>query len=375
MVGEQVELRIEKMAVGGAGLGRHNGLVIFVDYAAPGDLLLVEITEAKKNLSFAKIVKILEPSPARVKAPCPYFGVCGGCSWQHISREEQLKQKQLLVEDSLKEIQKLQSFEVRKLLPSPQDYFYRNRIQMTALNGGWNFRKKHSHDFVQVKDCLIVEEPIRKVVQNPPKNLKNSVRYDLRISESNETLITALDEDVELVGFSQVNRFQNQELIDHVLAALPAESSGELFEFYAGSGNFTFPITSQKTFGHVWAVEGSPVLVKKAHQLIQQQNISSKKLSFHLGDVGQFLKTRWPKKDDVVFLDPPRIGADESVIKTLGLSKPRQIVYLSCHPVTLGRDLKRLLALEKSYKINFVQPFEMFPQTDHVETLVSITLI
>ncbi len=362
------------MTVGGAGLGRHNGLVLFVDYAAPGDLLLVEITEEKKNLSFAKIVKILEPSPERIEAPCPYFGECGGCSWQHLSRNEQLKQKHNLIVDSFRELQKIQTFEIRPLLQSPKDLHYRNRIQVIAENGQWHFRKKHSHQLVAIQDCLLVEAPLRKTLEQSPSNIKSGVRYDLRLDRDSKVLVTALDENVELVGFSQVNRFQNDELIDHVIESLSQNGSGDLFEFYAGSGNFTFPILNKKNYNHIWAVEGSPALVRMAHDLIQQQNISSKKLSFHLGDVGQFLKTRWPKSQDVVFLDPPRIGAEESVIKTLGLSRPRQIVYLSCHPVTMARDLKRLLAIEKSYKIEFIQPFEMFPQTDHVETLASVTL-
>jgi 23S rRNA (uracil1939-C5)-methyltransferase len=372
LVGDLVELKIEKMAVGGAGIGRHNGLVVFVDYSAPGDFLKVQITEEKKNLSFGKIVQILEPGPFRVEAPCPYFGVCGGCSWQHLSAEEQLRQKQILVEDALREIQKTHSFEIRKILPSTPHYHYRNRVQVTALNGAWNFRKKHSHDLVQIKDCLLVEEPLRQAIQNPPAKLKENVRYDLRLTSDAKVLTTPLDQDVELVGFSQVNRFQNDELITHVLESLADSAESDLFEFYAGAGNFTFPILEKKRFAHVWAVEGSSVLVNLAHNAIQEKNISSKKLSFHLGDVGLFLKTKWPQPNDVVYLDPPRIGADEFVIKTLGLSKPRQILYLSCHPVTLGRDLKRLFATAPEYKINFVQPFEMFPQTDHVETLVSL---
>lgn len=362
------------MTVGGAGLGRHNGLVVFVDYAAPGDLLEIEITEQKSNFSFGRILTILEAGPNRISAPCPYFTLCGGCSWQHLSAPEQLKQKHSLIEDSLREIQKSHNFEIRPIQPSPRDFFYRNRVQLTALNGGWHYRKKHSHDLIKVQDCLIMEEPLREKVQHPPTNLKTNVRYDLRLSEDSQVLVTALDEDVELMGFSQVNRFQNEELVNCVLQTLKKDAGGDLFELYAGAGNFTFPIVNSKSFSQVWAVEGSPVLVKKAHANIQEQNISSKKLSFHLGDVGQFLKTRWPRPQDVVFLDPPRIGADESVIKTIAYSRPRQIVYLSCHPVTLARDLKRLLSLEKSYRIDFVQPFEMFPQTDHVETLVSVSL-
>ncbi len=362
------------MTVGGAGIGRHNGLVVFVDYSAPGDTLLVEITEKKKNFSSAKIIKILDPSPSRVKPPCPYFEKCGGCSWQHLSRKEQLYQKQILVEDSLRGLSKTHEFSISPIIPSPQEYHYRNRIQVTAVDGTWNFRRRHSHDFISIQDCLLVEEPLRTALRAPPPQTSQATRYDLRLTEDLKTVITPLDNQVELVGFSQVNRFQNTQLIDEVLSSLVPRPDGNFFELYAGGGNFTFPLLENKNFSHIWAVEASPLLVHQAHQEIQRKNISPKKLSFHLGDVGGFLSSRWPYKNDSVFLDPPRVGASPSVIQTLGLSRPSQILYLSCHPVTLGRDLKQLLQLTPQYKIDFVKPFEMFPQTDHVETLVSLSL-
>ncbi len=376
LVGTQIQLRIEKMVVGGAGLGRVDGLVVFVDYAAPGDTLLVEITEHKKNLAYAKIIKILVPSKHRTSPPCQHFGVCGGCVWQHLSPAEQLSQKESILKDSLKDLEKLATFQIRPIIPSPQHYHYRNRVQMIFDGAHLNFRVRRSHELVPIQFCHLVEPPLANVIANPPrKSLQHHVRWDLRITPESQTpQLTALDEEVEVVGFSQVNRFQNEELIQTVLQSVSNNPDGDLFELYAGSGNFTFPLFESFRFRHIWAVEGSPALVKSAHDVLRSRNISSRKVSFHLSDVGQFLKSKWPEPQDTVFLDPPRVGADEFVIKTIALSRPQSIIYLSCHPVTLARDLKRLLTYTPQYRIDFIQPFEMFPQTDHLETLVSLSL-
>lgn len=376
LVGSQIQVEIEKMTVGGAGLARHGGLVVFVDFAAPGDTLLVEVTEHKKNLAFARIIKVLNPGPHRITPKCKHYGHCGGCSWQHLSREEQLKQKELILRDSLKEIVKLRNPEIRPIVASPRDFQYRNRVQMTFDGHKLGFRAKRSNELVAIDECHLVEEPLQQLISAPKnKSFQNQIRYDLRLSTDGlQPQLTALNEDVELVGFSQVNRFQNEDLIQAVLNSLHSPEGADLYEFYAGAGNFTFPILERHKFSHVWAVEGSSALVKIAHSELQSKNISNKRVTFHLSDVGQFLKRQWPRPQDVVYLDPPRVGADEFVIKTLAQSKPKQILYLSCHPVTLARDLQRLLSHASDYKIEFVQPFEMFPQTDHVETLVSLSL-
>ncbi len=362
------------MTVGGAALARHNGLVVFVDYGAPGDLLQIELIEEKKNLAFARLLRIIEPGPGRIVPSCSHFGVCGGCSWQHLSAKTQLEQKRLILQDALKEIQKIQKFEIPAITPSPRPYFYRNRVQMTGDRGRWAFKKRHSSETVAIENCELVEEPLQREIRKPSIKVKDRVRYDLRLSEDEQVLITALDDEVELVGFSQVNRFQNPELIEAVLKEIPDAIDGDIFELYAGSGNFTFPLFDRKRCRHLWAVEASPLLAQKAYQVIQSRHLSSKKLSFHLGAVEDFVKSIWPRRSDIVFLDPPRTGADDFTIRTLARSQSRQILYLSCHPVTLARDLQRLLKTEPRYQIRSLQAFEMFPQTDHVETLVSLVL-
>lgn len=235
---------------------------------------------------------------------------------------------------------------------------------------------KRSNRLVKIEKCFLVEENLNTLIQNPDrKKLKKDIRYDLRISTADGSpQLTDLQQDLDLIGFSQVNRFQNPDLISAALSSIKFDSNSDLYEFYTGAGNFTFPFFNHFKFSHLWAVENSSALVKLAQKEIIQKNISNKKLSFHLGTVESFLMTQWPRSQDVVFLDPPRIGAEERAIKTLALSKPRQIVYLSCHPVTLARDLGRLLKLSPEYEIDFVKIFEMFPHTDHVETLVSLSL-
>lgn len=363
------------MTVGGASLGRHNGLVVFVDYGAPGDLLEVEIIESKKNLAFGKILKVLEAGAGRTHPRCQHFGTCGGCSWQHLSHEEQLRQKESILHDSLKELRKITQFEIHPIQPSPREYYYRNRVQVTGTSTKPAFRKRHSQDLVPIDECWIVEEPLKVALESPSKPFSSNVRYDLRLSPEGKVLVTPLQDEIELVGFSQVNRFQNSDLIQTALNLLMADSKSDLYELYAGSGNFTFPFLNEKSFRHLWAVEANSVLVKRALQEIQTKNISSRKLSFHVGLVEDFLRTSWPRSHDVVFLDPPRVGAEESVIKTLAQAKPRQILYLSCHPVTLARDLIRLFNFAPGYRIDHLQPFEMFPQTDHVETLVALSRV
>ncbi len=377
LVGEKISIQIEKMVVGGQALARHEGLVVFVDDAAPGDKLTVQITEHKKNLAYAQVVSLDEESQLRTKPVCTHYGTCGGCSWQHLDASTQLDQKQKIVESSLRAFIASQAIQVLPIIKSSVSFNYRNRVQMTYDGKDLCFFGRRSQNLIPIKQCELAEKPINDFIQSgKKKNLKPQQRYEIRISETNPDYAESflVSEDTAHSNFSQVNRFQNQDLIDSAIKALKSSAQSRLFELYAGSGNFTFPFFKNLNFKEIIAVEGSQKLVSLAHQKILTENISAKKLNFFVGDVESFLNVSWPTSDDVVFMDPPRIGSTEATMKILALSKPRQIVYLSCHPVTLARDLQWLMQHQPRYKIDFIQPFEMFPQTEHVETLVSLTL-
>jgi 23S rRNA (uracil1939-C5)-methyltransferase len=375
-LGQVINLKIEKLVVGGSGIGRHEGLVVFVDQVAPGETVTVEILEVKKNFLIAKLIEILEPSPHRVSPPCVHFGTCGGCNWQHLDLFTQENEKSQILSSLFGKSPSLAGLNLKKIIRSPHDFFYRNRIQMIFNGKNLCFRGRKSHDLIPIDDCLIAEDPLRKAIKNlNSRQLKKESRYEIFLNpETRSVEFAEVSEDESGARFAQVNRFVNELMVAEVLAGLDLTSTGQLFEFYAGSGNFTFPILSRSKFIKVHAVEGSSFLTDKAKESQKKNSISPNRLKFFNSDVESFLKSRWPTSQDTVFMDPPRGGATEFILSSLAHSRPRQIMYLSCHPVTLARDLEFFLKKAPQYNIEFAQPFDMFPQTDHIECLVSLKL-
>lgn len=377
LLGQKIIVKIEKLAVGGAGLARHEGLVVFVHGSAPQDELEVEIIDLKKNHSTGKILRTIKPSPLRAKPVCSHYGSCGGCNWQHLSRENQLSEKQQLVESAFRKLKLPSLPKIETILPSPHEFGYRNRVQMIFDGQKLCFHGYRSHDLVPIDHCHLAEDPINERIKSASTlKLKKDSRYEIFIDplHPEKAVIEEISEVEAGTRFSQVNRFQNESLIESVLEQFPAHPDGRIFELYAGAGNFTFPLLKKTNCKKLVAVEGSPRLVQQGQFMQGEMKISPKKLSFVSSDVEQFLKTDWPTENDSVFLDPPRTGSSEYVMKTLAHSRPRQIVYMSCQPVTLCRDLAWLLKEEPRYSIEKIQPFEMFPQTDHIECLVSLKL-
>lgn len=369
----QFQVTIEKMAIGGAGVARHDGLVIFVQDAAPGDELLIEITKDKKTFAEAKIVTILKPGPNRKNPVCPIATKCGGCNWQHLTEEEQRNQKQQFVKETLERFLKNIPFEYLPIKPSPKTFRYRNRIQPKIHAGKFGFYERDSHTVVETEDCLITEEILASAMPEV-KAWAQAQRYDGRLEMYLDTQqkvrYNTIDDQDEAVGFSQVNRFQNPELVQTVLDWSKDHQYEHVYDLYAGSGNFSFPLAETHR-AHLTAVELNPKLVELAR---------SKKKS----DV-QFIQSgveRWVRRakftsQDLVVLDPPRSGCAEDVMKTLAQYPPKKIIYISCHPVSLARDLKWLFDWSKKFqkadfRLRRVQTFEMFPQTDHVETIAEL---
>lgn len=378
-----IEVKIESLAVGGDGVGRFNGQVIFVPDSTPEDLLEVEITESHKNFHRAQIKRILTPSPHRRKPPCAYATQCGGCSWQHINEDEQLRQKEKLITSSLKKFLKTQEIPFKGMVPSPTPFRYRNRIQPHYQDNSLGFFKKRSHDLVPINDCLITEASLTGLWPEIQKKL-STVRRKIGQIE------IALDEDLtpgwrfidkadDSAGFSQVNRFLNSQLVEKVVQiskSLPVP--GRLIDLYSGSGNFTFPLSNAHKKNQVIGVELNPALALRFREKTLQLNLSPKFIEIYNSDVENFVKKFPILPEDFVLLDPPRTGASGSVMKSLAQSGAHHIVYVSCHPTTLARDLELFMASAQAcgnnYKIEQVLGFDLFPQTDHVETVVELRI-
>jgi 23S rRNA (uracil1939-C5)-methyltransferase len=374
---EIVELEIEKLSFGGDGIGRHEGLVYFVPLSVPGDLLRVQTTEKKKNFVRAEILEILRPSAYRIQAPCPVFGRCGGCAWQNISYEEQLHQKQMIVEEQLSRVITSRT-EIRQIIPSPLDFRYRNRIQLKYDGHNLGFYARQSHQVVDIDDCPITEtiltqeiRPLKQRLQSQKSQAIAKIELLKMASGSIETVFE--DSPFEGAGFSQVNSDQNENLTRTILQWMSGLSVEHVYDFYAGAGNFTFPLFNQFPQSKFVAVELSEKSVQIAQDRIRGLNISPRRMQFYLSDVEHFLKRSPLSAESVVLLDPPRSGCSENVLRYLGSQKVQKIFYISCNPASLARDLTRLRE-HGSWLPLRVQPFDMFPQTDHVETLVELEI-
>lgn len=384
--GQQLTVTIEKLAIGGSGIARHDGFVVFVPDAAPGDELLVEITTKKKNFAEAQIVKILKPGPSRRIPPCPIADRCGGCNWQHVEESEQRQQKQIMVQEILKKFLPGHDFEYLPIQSSPS-LRYRNRIQPKYYRGKFGFFARRSHEIVEATDCPITEEKItnefariKSEMDKKYAKSKDIQRLEIYLDQYEKPQWLLMGEEKEGVGFSQVNRFQNEDLLRTALDWSRDPQYERIFDLYAGSGNFTFPLAAQYPNLPITAAELDSKLVQRAKDKIQKDESLNKRVQFYLSDVESFMKKTKFQPKDLVLLDPPRAGADEAVMKALAHSGVERIIYISCHPASLARDLKYFFAAQeqtsssRKLKLRRVQCFEMFPQTDHVETIAELAI-
>lgn len=373
---------IEKMSIGGDGVARipfkdqeiDRNVVVFIPKSAPQDELKIKITQIEKTFTFGKILEILKPAPSRREAPCPYAFECGGCSWQHITETEQIHQKELLLKELFKKFLPTIEYNLLETISSEKKLGYRNRIQLKHLQNKLGYFKPSSHDIVPITDCLIAEDPIRQKITDMNRTLKPAlelIKYEVRINNKNQVEHYEIGEHGEGLAFSQVNNFVNDLLVkktvDLIVAALKDRPDDTITELYAGAGNFTFALAEKLPKNRIEAVELNHQLTSAAAEIIKAKKMI-KQVTFFTTKSETFANQR-VMSSDLVLLDPPRSGCHSDVIHRLSEVSPKIIVYISCHPTMLVRDVSLLLKKSPEYKIQHLQIYDMFPQTDHFETL------
>jgi 23S rRNA (uracil1939-C5)-methyltransferase len=237
LIGSKISLKIEKLAVGGAGIARYEGLVVFVPDSAPSDEVLAEVVVVKKNFVEARIVEIFKSGPARRAPPCKLAGRCGGCNWQHITESEQLNQKSKIVYETLTKFNPEIKFEYLPITPSPRALRYRNRIQPKYKNGHFGFYERNSHKIVDVEDCLICETSLVEKFQEAKnwvsrQDSKGLQRLEIALNEDHSVQYRLINQESDSEGFSQVNRFQNEDLIQTALAWAGQGPYKNIFDLY-----------------------------------------------------------------------------------------------------------------------------------------------
>lgn len=353
-------LKIEKLIYGGDGLGFKNKKPVFVPFSAQGDELEIEITEEKKSFSRGKIKNIRKPSPHRVAPKCPYYGVCGGCNYQHIDYASQLLWKQMILEEQLVRLGGLKEVDVLPTVPSGKVWGYRNRIQLHKKGDKIGYFEAGSHNVVDVLNCPIADDVLNEKISEVRSSWPDGVeRLELSSSEAD--------------FFAQVNPYTNAELKKILVEWVLETRAKNILELFAGSGNFTFAIN--KIAEKITAVELDDNAVMAAHHYIIENKI--KNVEFVMGDVVEYIGDKGCQAlfgekvpgtfADLVLLDPPREGLGIALSEKITASRPKFIIYISCDPSTLARDIK--IFISGGYKLLRSQPIDMFPQTYHIESI------
>ena len=346
-----VDLKIEDVAFGGKGVGRQNGKVVFVPYTIEGETVSAEIVREKKQFAEAELIDVKESSPYRVIPPCPYFGSCGGCAFQHIDYEHQLAIKWRQVRDVLQRIGKLKDIPMRPIIPSPEQYGYRDRITVHAQDGVIGFFRRDSHRLIDIERCAIARDEVNRALAE--------LRAQTHVRDGHYTLRASSRPRV----FSQTNDAVANALRD-LIDTLAAPNQQLLIDAYCGAGFFAKALLDK--FDRVIGIDWDRFAIEAADEnATMKENYIAGDIEVELDHALQetaLLKT-------TVIVDPPATGLTAKVRKTLFDLAPATLIYISCNPATLARDLKEL---RERFTINSVTPLDMFPQTAEIEVAVHL---
>ena len=383
-VGDIVEVTAERLAYGGDAVARYDGLAVFIPLAAPGERLRVRIVERKKSFAQAVIERVLEPSPSRRKPPCTYFGDCGGCQLQHLSYQAQVEGKLGFVRDALERIGHIDwPHEIRILHGEEFGYRGRAQIKIDKKTGRIGFNRAGSNAVCDIVTCPILLpelnealRPLRAIASEADVGQVEMAAGELAVSFTpafaglpagalTRTLRSAI------YNFSPSTFFQaNPGLLGELIDEAVGGESGELaVDLYAGVGLFTIQLA--RRFNRVIGVESDRESARFASENLRANRITN--AEFHVSDVETWLKRSLDEgithSPDLVLLDPPRSGASPAVPLIVAL-KPARIVYVSCDPATLARDLRSLT--DSGFGLSTITAIDLFPQTYHVETIATL---
>lgn len=441
--GTELELDVEALVSDGRGLGRHKGMVVLAQGAFPGQTVRVRIVASRRKLLEGEVTAVIRRSPEEQRPSCPHAEACGGCPWQSLPYDRQLFWKKRQIEDALKRIGKLQDISVESVMPSPEIWGYRNKMEF-AFGADENgkpilgLRERGTRRVVEVNGCLLqspltmrvlsaMRELLGKdaflgsvpcrflVVRQPraggclvelilgPKRAEKTTWHDFGVAVHNalrvlvpeitgfvlsrrasaaevaygeKTLYVGGEELRESIGhvrlrlghnaFFQVNTLAAEHLYAIVarLADLVSLETPLVWDIYSGVGSIGLYLAEQA--GEIVGIETMPGAVRYALRNAAEMGILHYRVE--AGEARMALKRllRQHRKPDVIVVDPPRAGMDAATLESLCEAAPCRLVYVSCNPATLARDIARLAPV---FRPVFVQPVDLFPQTPHVESV------
>jgi tRNA/tmRNA/rRNA uracil-C5-methylase (TrmA/RlmC/RlmD family) len=368
--GDILQLTIDDIAFGGEGVGRVDDFVIFVPFVAQGEAVEAELTEVKKRFARARLLKILRPSSERVAPACRYFGECGGCQYQHLAYPVQLRIKHKQICDLFQRIGGFDGTLVDPVTPCPQPYGYRNRImirsQWDKFKQGLNigFIRADNRLVVDIEECKIAEPALNAQIQqvrlHPPP--KGGLKVVLRVAAEGWT--------VPRDSFFQNNFYLLPTLVETVRERLRSAGTRFLIDAYCGVGFFSVELAD--LVERFAGMEVDTAAIKAARQnALARGKANGEFVAGRVEDLLPGMLARFDAGASTLLLDPPRTGCPPEMLGLLAGAQPAQILYVSCHPATLARDLNVLCA-QGVFELSKIIPLDMFPQTQHVECVADL---
>ena len=346
----QVELKIEDVAFGGKGVARDEGKAVFIPFTIDGERVRAKIVREKKQFAEGELVEQLDPSPHRTTPECPYFERCGGCVYQHIDYGHQLELKARQVEQAMRRIGRLAEPPMRPIIPSPLPYGYRNRITVHAQDGIVGFYRLDVHQLLDVKHCPIAAPAVNDALTQLRTGRVRDGHYTLRAHVGPRV-------------FAQTNDGVAEALVELIAGLRPAQGK-LLIDAFCGAGFFTKRLAHQ--FERVVGIDWDRFAIEAA------QKDAAANEAYVAGDVTTELRWLLEQSDlttATLIVDPPAIGLAAEMRRVILDSPPQTMMYVSCNPPTLARDIAEL---QQRFEVLSITPLDMFPQTAEIEAVAHL---
>lgn len=385
-IDDTITLTIHDLAYGGDGVGRHDGMAVFVPHTLPDEEATVQITHRSKNFARAKLLEITKPAPTRIAPACPLAHQCPGCSYLHIEADAELQYKKQQLESLFTRIARIETPPIQACIPSPQNLGYRNKIVLHADDqGNLGYKGHDNRTIIDVPSCPLAVPAINTALktfrkERPSLQKGDSVTFrwsatdGVRIGTKQAPLGGRLTEtapcgpmQVPTKGFWQVNHYAMPLLYQAVRDIVAPLKPTNLIDLYCGSGLLTF--ATQPYAQHILGIENNQASVRAARRNAHTFGYSN--IEFTTSDAAELYPqaiSQVPAAETMVILDPPRQGIAPALRNSIAQTKPAYVLYVSCAADKLARDLKELIAA--GYVAEQAQLINMFPRTALFETLV-----
>ena len=364
-MGDIMHVKIDKLDNFGRGITYINNKICFVDNALPGEVVEIEITKEKSKYLEARVINVIESSPDRVKVDCSYYDICGGCNLRHLSYQKENEFKREKVQELINHIGKL-NVKVNNIVYGPENN-YRNKVTFHSSKNKIGYYEKGTKNIISIDNCLLLDNLINDNIKNikySPKDIVIRTSNDGKeiLMKDDSSIITSIGDKKYYVSrdsFFQVNKYLTKNLYDLIRNNIDKKYN-KCLDLYCGTG--TIGIYISDLVNEIIGIDYNESNINDANKNKELNNITN--ISFICDKVENKIDTF--KDIDLVIVDPPRAGLDNKTKKYLNEINSERIIYVSCDPATLSRDLKDLSV---NYNILNVTPVNMFPRTYHVESL------